>query len=373
MAIDLLAMLLLPAVFIVGAITSYEDIKLGRIRNKWIIFSLAYSLAALIIVVLFMYAQNEAINKSYIVIYFVNAAFAFLVGFLIWLFGLWSPGDAKLFFAYSVLVPLSLYSGSSADYFPSFAILAYTFVPFLVFYIIMVFFRTGSRLKLNVLNSMLKPKFLLDTIPFIFAFTWLGSLFLSYIGKYLPAANNFFIILLFLFIAPVFFANVLRIGYRKVGIALSLAAILFSYEMVFTLEFLRHFAIILVLFLFIRYFMLNLAFEVFSYPIYIEDLKPGMVIAENYLSKKGRYFKRKVAPLGFFSAMLGRSEGNLLLSSGSDGLTLKEAEKIKKLHSNGQIKGHTIRVFQTLPFAPFIFMGVLLIIALKGILSLKLL
>jgi hypothetical protein len=366
MVIDALTILLLPAILFIGAITTYEDIKIGKIRNKWVLFSLFYSLIVLLGVIVFLHMQNETINKGYISLYFLNIGFALFVGMFIWFCNLWSAGDAKLFMAYAALVPLSFYQYSSTNYFPSFAILAYTFVPFLIFYLFKILFKTNTKLKLNILKSMLNPKFLLNSIAFIFAFTWLGSILLLHINKYFVIANNVFIMILFLFFVVFLFNNILKINYSNISINLSLIAILFDYEMIFTLSFLKSFIIILFLFIFLRYFILNLAFEVFSYPIYIENLKPGMVIAENYLKEKGIYKKRRITPLSFMSSLMQRSEGKFLFNTFSEGLTKKDVDKIRELHSQDHIKEHTIRIFQTVPFAPFIFFGVILTLLFNG-------
>ena len=209
MPFDMLALLSLPAIILIGALTSYEDIKYGRIRNKWVVYSLAYSLAAMLAVVVYLYAQNEPISKEYLLRFFINISFAALAGFLIWISGMWSAGDAKLFIAYAALVPLSLYSNSSATFFPSFAILAFTFIPLFAFYFVIVLLKTSRKFKLGVLMSMLRPKFLIENLLFIFAFAWLGLLFLDYVGKSIPIANNFFVVILFIFMVLFFFRNVL--------------------------------------------------------------------------------------------------------------------------------------------------------------------
>jgi len=366
MAFDTLTILLLPALLFIGIITSYEDVKIGKIRNKWIIFSLLYSLTAFLVVISFLYIQNEPISKDYIFRYFFNIGFALFIGLFIWFCNLWSAGDAKLFLAYAALIPLSFYQSSSMNYFPSFAILFYTFTPFLLFYLFKIFFKTSAKAKLNVLKSMCKTQFLFGSIMFIFAFSWLGSFFLLYINKYVLVANNIFIILLFLFLALFLFKNILKVDYRNFSITLSLIALFFDYERIFTLAFLQSFIIILFLFIFIRYFILNLAFELFSYPVYIENLKPGMVIAENFLKDEGTYKKKRINPLSFLSSLMESSEGKLLFSTYSEGFTEKDIDKIKALHRHGSIKEHTIRIFQTIPFAPFIFFGVVLTIVFKG-------
>ncbi|MBI2134884.1 hypothetical protein HYU09_02760 [Candidatus Woesearchaeota archaeon] len=366
MAADVLTMLLLPALLFVGIVTSYEDIKIGKIRNKWIILALVYSLAAVLLTIVLLYMQNEPISSFYIKQYFTNMAFALFVGLLIWLSNLWSAGDAKLFLAYAALIPLSFYQFGYINYFPSFIVMINTFTPFLIFYLYRILFKTSTKLKLNIVKNAMKPKFLFESLIFIFAFIWLGRLIALYFIESIPVLNNMFVILLFMLFAFYILKNALKANLRNLSITLSILAIISSPEIIFTSQFLKTYALVSLLFLFIRYFILNLSFELFSYPIYIENLKPGMVIAENFSKEKSTYKKKKIAPLGFMSLLMERSEGKLLLSSLSEGLTKKDIGKIKKLHSKGFIKDHSIRIFQTIPFAPFIFIGVLLTLLSKG-------
>ena len=49
-----------------------------------------------------------------------------------------------------------------------------------------------------------------------------------------------------------------------------------------------------------------------------------------------------------------------------EGLTKEDVEKINKLHSEGKFKPHVISIYHTVPFAPFMFLGVLMTIIAQG-------
>lgn len=57
-----------------------------------------------------------------------NAALALLAGFLMWWFGLWAAGDAKMFAVLTLLLPLSTYRGAYMPAFPAYVLLFNTFV-----------------------------------------------------------------------------------------------------------------------------------------------------------------------------------------------------------------------------------------------------
>jgi hypothetical protein len=148
--------LLLPVIFLIGAVTSYEDFRYGKIRNKWIILGLAWGILihvfflcwgifspyiAEIYKVSFVY-----ILPSYILMVLINSLFSLCAGYLLWYFNLWSAGDAKLFAVFSLLLPLDNYWRTYLSYFPSIVILINTFIPAL-------FFLAGCSFLLIMKNS----------------------------------------------------------------------------------------------------------------------------------------------------------------------------------------------------------------------------
>lgn len=362
MAFDLLALLLLPGLLVFGLATSYEDIRSGRIRNSWVAGALVYSAGMLLIAMAILASRGDPINQEYLIKYGSNIIFALFAGIVIWLCNLWSAGDAKLFLAYAALVPLSFYAITPSDYFPSFILLGYTFVPFLLFYLWKIFFGTKAAIKREMLKEITRPERLQDNLWFVFAFSLLGKGITSFFHSHLPLFNSFFVTLALLFGAMVLFERVLKISAKRVSMTIAIGGMLLAYEHILTIEFMMFFGLMAFLFLFIRYFVLHLAFEVFSSPIYIEDLKPGMMVAENFVPEDDGYRKERLVPLSFLSALMRQSEGKFLFSVASEGLTAEQAETIRRLHSEGKIPEHTIRIFQTVPFAPFLFLGSLLLI-----------
>jgi hypothetical protein len=351
----------IPAIIIFGIITSYEDWKEKKIRNKWIALALIYSLLVFAITAYSAYSQLR-LEKFYVSEYFLNIFLALFSGVLIWFAGLWTAGDAKLFLAYSALIPLSVYQWGYILHFPSFIILVNTFAPYFLFYFVVILFNTSSGEKMEIIKEMFKPKIFFNFLLFVFAFYSV----ISYVSKYLDILSNLFVVIFLLFMILFFFKQILRIEYLHVAIILSIVGLVIDFKGIFTIYFLKNFLLILFLFIFIRYFVLHLAFRLFSLPINIEDLKEDMIPAENVVHQKGGYIKRKIVPLDFIGGLLDRTEGKPLFKELAKGMTEKEIKQVKKLHSQGEIKDHTIRIYKTLSFAPFMFAGVLLTIAVRG-------
>ena len=363
---NLIEIFLIPFAIFIGIITSYEDYKEGRIKNKWIIISLLYSLAVLLIAVTYLFSKGETLNQVYIYDYFLNIFFALFAGLIIWYGGLWSAGDAKLFTAYAALVPLSIYQLGYIQHFPAFIILVNTFFPLFIYYFFKIMLKTTLKEKAAVIKGMLNPKFLLNSVLFIFAFVWIIKLGLGFSNEYTTLANNIFVTIALLFIILFIFNNFLKVDLLAISIIISVIEIIFDYKNIFTINYLSYFLIILFLFIFLRYFVINLGHGFFSKSVYIEDLKPGMIPAENIIKKKGKYTKKKIVPISFIAGLVGSSEKNRMFHLVSEGLTKEEIKKIQTLHSSGHIKDHSIRISHVVPFAPFMFFGVLITILCKG-------
>lgn len=127
-------LIFLPAILFVGLITSYEDITLSRIKNKWIILGMAYSVLSylfLFFLIYFKFVDYGGLNFSYIPQFALNFGISVLASYGFWKYGAWAPGDAKLFIAYSMLIPLDFYSRGYVNYFPSLLLLFNIFIPLL--------------------------------------------------------------------------------------------------------------------------------------------------------------------------------------------------------------------------------------------------
>ena len=186
----LLDLLFLPALFYIGIVISYQDFKEGKIRNKWIVLGVVYGLIVLAGLLVWNFAAEPVTEFYYTHIeysgldnswqfvtirwdYFwkvlLNTTIALIVGYLLWYFNLWAAGDAKLFFVFSLLLPLKYYQQSALPYFPAFVLLINTFIPILLFLICQNLFYlfkkllTFREIRLNIKEKALKIKILLKT------------------------------------------------------------------------------------------------------------------------------------------------------------------------------------------------------------------
>jgi len=146
--------LFLPILFLIALITSYQDLKFGKIKNKWIILGLGYGLLIFFLFFIwglvaqpiteFYYSSIKhlssdsplpvfTIQNFYLKTALINFLIAIIISFLMWHFSAWSAGDAKLFLVFALLLPLKYYYKTFLPFFPSFVLLVNIFIPIFIF------------------------------------------------------------------------------------------------------------------------------------------------------------------------------------------------------------------------------------------------
>ena len=365
----------LPAILALGVITSYQDIKIGKIRNKWIITALAYACAAYIGLITYTHF-TAGIREHYIIELVTNMLFAIGIGFGVWYFGIWTAGDGKLFIAFAALIPLSSYSLGYQEWIPSITLLINIFVPASLLLIIFILFKMKKKDIKNVLKSFLKqffqPRQLLNSVIYLFAIFWIMQILLSSIGL----GNSYF--LRFILTIGAFVAIQKKLGNKTLYIMLAISLARFAIDKsIYSLSFLIDLLLLLLIWKFIQSFLTGsttkLGQEIFAQDIDINKLKPGMVLSE-IIEKKGKINEEELNTLkkkdgtevikykGEYYIKNRKSSitQNNYIDEEAEGLTTRQISKISELGFK------KIRVSQTMPFAPLIFLGVILTIIAKG-------
>ncbi len=365
----------LPAIIFLGILTSYGDIKEGKIRNKWIILALAYAFFINLVLIIYFYFTT-GINIQYLIELSTNLLFAIIIGFGFWYIGIWTAGDGKLFIAFSVLIPLSVYGLGYQKYIPSITLLINIFIPALLIMLIFILFKIKPKNLKNTLKLFLKeffqPKQLLNSIISLFAVYWIVQLLLSPIGL----GNNY--ILRIALTVLIFSAIQKKLKNKALYIMLTVSLIRFVIDKsIYSFSFLIDFLILVfiwrLLMSFLRGGISKLGQEIFSKELRVNKLKPGMVLSES-VEKKEKITKQELAALkkqqnikiikhkGNYFIQKPKSSFELdnFIGEEPEGLTRQQINKIKKLG----IK--KIRISQTIPFAIFIFLGVILTIISNG-------
>ncbi len=348
-----------PVIFLLGLITSYEDLKKGIIRNKWVFASIVYSLFVLLLFSITSFVKSGAIDSIYLLTYFTNVAFSLLAAVLFWIVHLWSAGDAKLFTAYSFLIPLNVYVYGYEKLFPSIAILVNVFVPLFIFYFLRIIFKQTPKKTINSLKMAFEPKKVFYLFISFFAISW-PLFFLSRINILF---SNLFLVVIIIFLVMSLLELFVPGEQIKWLLVVALLRVVFD-RSIFSFYFWRFFFSFFITYLILRYFILGLSFNYFVKQIYIENLKPGMMLAQKIIKKGKSYVLEDAFFTNLFEGLKKQKGKEIVL--GIKTLTNKEVKFIQNAHSQGKIKQHNIKVQEFVSFALFLFVGVLLTLLFRG-------
>lgn len=357
----------LPGIIYLGLVTSYSDIKYSKIRNRDITHGLIYAVIAYTFLISMYYLNGIAIRKEYLLELSASLIIALFFGFTLWHFKLWSAADAKLFLAFSFLVPLSIYELGYVSYFPSFVILLNTFIPFIFYVIPKAFFSTSLKEKKKQLCT-LKLSTFLNMVLVFFIITWV----LSSLSKYFKINLNIFFSLTVIYILIFASKLVFKKFLNPFLITIALLRVILDAKNVLTIPFaiqLMSFSFVLLLVLAIS----SLTSNLFIQKLPIKFLKEGAVISDIiYFDKQSKKYKKVDPSNAEILKKIAAEKTILELNSYSEGLTGSDIVKIKKLSKTGRLDFLDVNIHQTLPFAPFLFFGVILTILSHGNLAIYL-
>jgi Flp pilus assembly protein protease CpaA len=319
-----------------GLITSYTDVREGKVKNIHLALAFVLTLAFLI------YTQAELAAIA------MNFSLSLALSYLFWHLGIWTSGDAKLFSVYALIVPLAVYKFGPVPYFPAAVILVNTFVPIFIFYFVKLILKKRLK-KLMVAKEAFSFSRIVLSIMAVFAISWP----LDAIQH--PLFSNFFVKLLIIFIALSALESV-KIETSLLFGVISLFRLILDSN-VYRLGFAAEMLILTCTYIITRIFLLELSFLSYSREVDLHLLRPGMVPAEEISFS----FEKKPA---MFQSLLRSSSGVFHLRA--EGLTEHDCRTLRRLKREGKLKFDHLRVYETLPFAIFLFIGVLLTYVMRG-------
>lgn len=356
--ISMILNLLLIVVF--GFISTYTDFRRKIVRNKLILVMLATAL----IVNSYELIMNPSL-WGIVSTYSYNLVFAIFVGLLIWYINIWPAGDAKLFMAYSALLPLSLFN-ALGNPFLSFDLLINTFVPVFLVMFIMVLIRSTRKDVKESIKVAFDPYTLFITVLVILGFLWFFMGLLRLFG--IP--GNYLIYVIILFAVMEGLNKIVPYNTEYFYLLMVLLRLVLDYQSMFTLTSLYYVVSIMFAYIILRYFVIDLGFRGLTVSKNIDDLEPGMSPAEGIVKGKEKDVKYSKEKIIFFSIphMLRKSmiKGEYVHSVSLSGLTKNDIKKIKSLREKGEIKFSSILVHTTIPFALFLFLGIVMTILFQG-------
>ena len=343
----------LPIILTLGAITSYEDIKQGKIRNKWIIIAISAS-----IIIHFILYTQQIININYIGKIILFTTLSIIIGFTLYLLGMWSPGDAKLFAAYTSIIPLATYTNTNSEFLPL-NLFSNTLTPIMIFLFIWLIIKTNFELKKEILKKVFEPKNILTYFLTVFSISWIIQIILSYFA----IKSNFLFNILAIALIAATIKKIYPYEMNYLLLVISILRIFLNKEMIISVTFIKSFFILTTGYMIILFIIKELDLLLYM-QVDIGMLKKGMIPAEMIIKKGKKYEKTEI------NMLIGQKIRNCIFEEIEKckiaGMSKKDIAKIKILQKEGKIKFEHLKIKQTIPFAPFLFFGTLLTIIFNG-------
>ena len=355
---------------------SYTDLKTQKIRN---FCSLGLLYVGTLSQLMAWYLGTT--TPFYILGLFFGSG---LIAFAFYWFGIFSPGDSKLFWGLCLIFPLSLFRNlSGALSFPPLILTLNIIVPYsigLLGYLLYKF--VLMRNKLDLFRYFFKSNFqktaLLEKLFGLLLFIGIGSA-LTYLLQRVGWEPDRLLHLVLVLVAFTLIQKLLSplpktpVYYAVVSfVCLWLAVQATPSIPVFLSGFAFFLGLYLVVFVIAKQLVLSLASVTLDNPVDVNGLQVGMIPAEQIVRVEQpdgiiRYEKKQVE----FSS---GQDDNIVISPDPSGLTTEEIAQLQDLAATGALAefGNRINVQPSIRFAPVISIGALLTVLCEGPFYLKL-
>lgn len=361
--------------FIFCGYACYTDLKTQKIRN---ICSFGLLYAGILSQLMAWFLGTT--SPLYILGLFLGSGIA---AFAFYWFGIFSPGDSKLFWGLCMILPPPLFNLLSGIVsFPPLTLALNIIIPYTIgvlCYLIFKFCLTSDKLKFlrkSLIVNLQKEK-LLKQIFNLLLLVGIGST-MTYISNLLEWEINrplqIGVVLTTFMLAQILLSNIPKtptyytiIGFACIWISLKTSATIvgFIYSFVFFL------GLYFLIFVIVKQLVLRLAMTL-ERNIDIENLKVGMIPAEQIVKITNQdgvvcYEKQQVT----FSSGI---TDNIVISPSAIGLSKEEITELHKLVEQGVFTHfeNKIKIQPDICFAPVISVGALLTILCQGPFYLKL-
>jgi len=348
--IDLKILSLLILVIILGIITSWFDIKKRRIPNKIIVLFIIAGFILNITTKIIDFQIN----------YLINILFTFFVGFFLWYVHFWNAGDGKLFLAFISLIPIELIF-IEKYFLYSYNVIVYTFVPVFFVFLIIIFLQTNRAEFIHALKESMKLKTIFNIIIAFFAFQWIIQLIVINFGIRL----NLFISAIILFFIFDGLEKILKIKLINLFYAISVLRLFIDSFNIFSLKFISYFTYQVFIFMIFVYFFLHIAYFKFGVHVKIPNLQPGMNLCEKIIKGEKKYTVTPDIKISLFMFLRDKIDKKTVIDIKPEGLTKEEINKIQNWNKAGKMEVGALLIQKRIPYAPFQFLGVILLIIIN--------
>jgi hypothetical protein len=333
---DSLIIYFLPTILALGIITSYEDIKEGKIRNKYVVVGLVLGVTTNLLLVLFNITTLEYLTRTAIL--FIASM---IISLLLWYFGMWGAGDAKLFVTYALLVPISTYNNNTP--LPQTDLIINTIIPLFVYLIFFALLKSNKKHKIDAIKKTLRPRTLLFSLLVVFSLSWVTGTALTLLG----IQSNYLLSLVAILTLSRILGQTLKEKTAYLFLAMAAARIALNTHQIISETFLMRFLILTLGYIITSAFIRNVG-ELYKDHIHVTQLKEGDIIADT-ITRDGRKVIEKNI-----------SENMILLKADGGPADRDTVRKISSLYKTNKLKFNKIMIRQKIRTAPFMFLGTMI-------------
>ena len=304
----------------------------------------------------------------------------FIVLVLYW-FGIFAAGDAKLVWGASLLVPAGLFVEGNvfAEYTPA-ALIINIFVPYCLILVAYLFIKTKTQQKWEAFMKIFRQENFREQIfemifrlIFLLGLRVVVTLSLGWLGIELGFWHQLLIVLSLYFTLGYYVAKyslekfrnyvicVVLIGLMVITTPWTLSAWSAAY-----VPLLKVYLVYIAIFLFGRHFIYNLDSMVLGREIDISDLREGMVPAEQIVKAEADDGEVTYNKTDF--SLPNVLNSNVILGTLPGGVSEEKAAELKQLSEEGEFEDfeNKIHIQHSVRFAPVICLGVILTLLCRG-------
>lgn len=340
--INIISIFQLIALFIVCFITSYTDIKYGKIKNTVIVVSLVFALLSDLLIFIF-------VSRQALYCFCLNAVTLVVIGIVLYLLHIWAGGDCKLIIAISLLYPCKYYWNINQTNITLWIFLSFTFITGFLYIFIQSIILCRVSLSKKSLFSILK-KIKLNIKTYFIAIIYLSAISHLYIIFIFPYINISQIIYFCICVCVLYLLHKINIYFSKYLIIsvfiFDVLMTLITKNLTVSIEWKTYLLVIVIMI--IRVFVENYNYKTIS----VNDINEGMII-----SRQDTVYMQQSNVHG-----LPEISDETLKSR----LTSQEVVSINRW-ATSKFGLSTIRIVRKIPFAIFISLGIFIYVILGRI------
>lgn len=323
--------ILIASVFIVK-----QDINERIVKNNYVFTILVFGI---------IYQLIEGNLLQYPLRILSTFAFGAIFSAFLWSLNILPAGDSKLFTSLLMYFPVDYYTqGLTLDF------LINIFVPIFVFLSFYVIYKSKRCVAIESLKNSFKPYRLGMVFVIFIGFAW----FIYSPFRLLGVDLGYFGFVILVFIGYELLLRIPSVKTEIILIAMAVIRILLDYKNALTLDFYLNSLSIVLVFVILRFFILQLSFNLFTRKVKIGDLKPGMSPGQGII-QEGKNFVRKDL---FSPSLVGYlMEKKEKFVHSIDALGKEDIEKLKKLSEENKLEFNSLKIHEKQPFSFFVFMG----------------